>query len=145
NLAGSENGQASNYKSDALPTELRQQFDVHAFIEHATPSDPFLMSGTSLKVIITVWHVQPGSRVSSCVAATRPRTAIGDDQAPVLDFYPNRYRSWKLLSQPRPFRSGPPTAPRVWGVQTAQSIHASRAHPRLLLLARPASECPELP
>ncbi len=45
------NPRPSDYKSDALPTELRQQSgDSRAFAQ-TNPSDPFRMSGTILKGI----------------------------------------------------------------------------------------------
>lgn len=48
------NPRPSDYKSDALPTELRQQWDKLALTGRMYPSDPFQMSGTILKGTITV-------------------------------------------------------------------------------------------
>src|SRR5215472_8471190 len=44
------NPRPSDYKSDALPTELRQQFRDNCAFAQTNPSDPFRMSGTILKV-----------------------------------------------------------------------------------------------
>ena len=44
------NPRPSDYKSDALPTELRQQIRDNRAFAQTNPSDPFRMSGTILKV-----------------------------------------------------------------------------------------------
>src|ERR1700674_4428257 len=70
------NPRPSDYKSDALPTELRQQSGTTHPYGHIYPSDPFQMSGTILKGTITVISVQPGQ--VSWLA-----TALADESNPV--------------------------------------------------------------
>ncbi len=53
------NPRPSDYKSDALPTELRQQSETTGPRGRIYPSDPFQMSGTILKGTITVICTQP--------------------------------------------------------------------------------------
>ena len=53
------NPRPSDYKSDALPAELRQQFGTLTLHGQFNPSDPFLRYGTILKVTITAPDVQP--------------------------------------------------------------------------------------
>src|ERR1700680_351009 len=53
------NPRPSDYKSDALPTELRQQSETTSPRGRIYPSDPFQMSGTILKGTITVIWAQP--------------------------------------------------------------------------------------
>jgi hypothetical protein len=52
------NPRPSDYKSDALPTELRQQSETTGPRGRMYPSDPFQMSGTIVKGTITVIWVQ---------------------------------------------------------------------------------------
>src|SRR5215475_16051184 len=51
------NPRPSDYKSDALPAELRQQSEISAPFAHISPN-PFLMSGTIYKSTITAIDVQ---------------------------------------------------------------------------------------
>src|ERR1700686_454719 len=53
------NPRPSDYKSDALPTELRQQSETMSPRGRIYPSDPIQMSGTILKGTITVIWAQP--------------------------------------------------------------------------------------
>ena len=59
------NPRPSDYKSDALPTELRQQSETTGPRGRIYPSDPFQMSGTILKGTITVICTQPQLTSSS--------------------------------------------------------------------------------
>src|SRR5581483_7824056 len=55
------NPRPSDYKSDALPAELRQQFEGKSPLSGKHfPSVPFVMSGTIDKSTITATHVQAG-------------------------------------------------------------------------------------
>ena len=54
------NPRPSDYKSDALPAELRQQSGTHTLSGRIDPLDPFRLSGTTVKVITTAIYVQGG-------------------------------------------------------------------------------------
>ena len=64
------NPRPSDYKSDALPTELRQQSGITSPRGRMYPSDPFQMSGTILKGTITVIRVQLLVRLDQSATAS---------------------------------------------------------------------------
>ena len=95
------NPRPSDYKSDALPTELRQQSETTGPRGRIYPSDPFQMSGTILKGTITVIRAQPfllrrtdhmegsATKFLICIAGgarskERIRPALGTRPAPLL-------------------------------------------------------------
>src|SRR5580700_3608894 len=71
------NPRPSDYKSDALPTELRQQSGTTSPRGRIYPSDPSQMSGTILKGTITVIQVQPEHVTQQIFDSNRPRFING--------------------------------------------------------------------
>ena len=73
------NPRPSDYKSDALPTELRQQSGDNCAFAQTNPSDPFRMSGTILKVTTRgTTRASNGSAKRLLLRAVRVRSQAGN-------------------------------------------------------------------